>query len=76
VVRELIAQLNNPGFDFNAIAKNVEKEPLIDLKVLRTGQFRPFSGVMMLDKWTFGYFPALSRHHHTHIGFFARLNPD
>ncbi len=26
VVRELIAQVNNPDFDFNAIANNVEKE--------------------------------------------------
>ena len=35
VVRELIAQVNNPDFDFNAIAKNVEKEQVIALKVLR-----------------------------------------
>ncbi len=35
VVRELIAQVNNPDFDFMAVAKNVEKEQVIALKVLR-----------------------------------------
>ncbi len=35
VVRELIAQVNNPDFDFAEIAKNVEKEQVIAMKVLR-----------------------------------------
>ena len=35
VVRELISQLNNPDIDMSAIAKNVEQEPVISLKILR-----------------------------------------
>jgi HD-like signal output (HDOD) protein len=35
VVRELISQINNPDIDMSAIAKNVEKEPTISLKILR-----------------------------------------
>jgi len=35
VVRTLITQLNNPDIDFDAIAKNVEKEQMISMKVLR-----------------------------------------
>lgn len=35
VVRTLITQFNDPNFNFNAIAKNVEKEQMISLKVLR-----------------------------------------
>ncbi len=35
VVRELISQLNNPDIDMSAIAKNVEQEPTISLKILR-----------------------------------------
>lgn len=35
VVRELISQLNNPDLDMSAIAKNVEQEPTISLKILR-----------------------------------------
>ncbi len=35
VVRTLITQFNDPKIDFDAIAKNVEKEQIISLKVLR-----------------------------------------
>jgi HD-like signal output (HDOD) protein len=35
VVRTLIVQFNDPKVDFNAIAKNIEKEQMISLKVLR-----------------------------------------
>jgi HD-like signal output (HDOD) protein len=35
VVRELVSQLNNPDIDMSAIAKNVEQEPSISLKILR-----------------------------------------
>jgi HD-like signal output (HDOD) protein len=35
VVRELISQLNDPDIDMSAIAKNVEQEPTISLKILR-----------------------------------------
>jgi HD-like signal output (HDOD) protein len=35
VVKELINQLNNPDSDVRAIAKNIEKEQVIALKVLR-----------------------------------------
>jgi HD-like signal output (HDOD) protein len=35
VVRELISQINDPDIDMSAIAKNVEKEPTISLKILR-----------------------------------------
>ena len=35
VVRELITQLNDPDIDMSAIAKNVEQEPTISLKILR-----------------------------------------
>lgn len=35
VVRTLITQLNDPNINFDAIAKNVEKEQVISLKVLR-----------------------------------------
>jgi len=35
VVRVLISQLNDPDANFNDIAKNIEKEQLISLKVLR-----------------------------------------
>ncbi len=35
IVRTLITQLNNPDIDFDAIAKNVEKEQIISMKVLR-----------------------------------------
>ncbi len=35
VVRTLITQLNNPDIDFDVVAKNVEKEQMISMKVLR-----------------------------------------
>ena len=35
IVRTLITQLNDPDSDFDAIAKNVEKEQVISIKVLR-----------------------------------------
>jgi len=35
IVRALITQLNDPDSDFDAIAKNVEKEQVISIKVLR-----------------------------------------
>jgi len=35
VVRELVSQLNDPDIDMSAIAKNVEQEPTISLKILR-----------------------------------------
>jgi len=35
VVRILLSQVNDPNIDFIAIAKNVEKEQVISLKVLR-----------------------------------------
>jgi len=35
IVRILISQLNDPNADFNDIAKNIEKEQIISLKVLR-----------------------------------------
>lgn len=35
IVRTLITQFNEPSINFNAIAKNVEKEQVISLKVLR-----------------------------------------
>jgi len=35
VVRDLINQLNDPEIDLKEIARNVEKEPLISIKVLR-----------------------------------------
>lgn len=35
VVRTLITQFNDPKIDFDAVAKNIEKEQMISLKVLR-----------------------------------------
>lgn len=35
VVRTLITQFNNPKIDFGVVAKNIEKEQVISLKVLR-----------------------------------------
>lgn len=35
VVKDLILQINNPDIDFDDIAKNVEKEQVISMKVLR-----------------------------------------
>ncbi|MFA5983456.1 MAG: HDOD domain-containing protein [Methylococcaceae bacterium] len=35
VVKTLITQINNPNIDLNAIEKNIEKEQVISLKVLR-----------------------------------------
>ncbi|MEQ1529432.1 MAG: HDOD domain-containing protein [Methylococcales bacterium] len=35
VVRTLITQFNDPKIDFSAVAKNVEKEQIITLKILR-----------------------------------------